>query len=156
LFVKGRTSYLRCLCLFAHSGVQHLLCCVFVLFFFVLCTLGCSNIISRSLQSSGSEIALSHISKKYSLFIRPSRDGTVLCDWAWLAGGGRAGGWSGGRPHRFPHNNFSSVYRIFTNLSHMIPLWKGKNPIYFGVIRSKVKVTVTTNIIFDNRVVSAR
>jgi hypothetical protein len=23
----------------------------------------------------------------------------------------------------------------------MIPLWKGKNPIYFGVIRSKVKVT---------------
>jgi hypothetical protein len=24
----------------------------------------------------------------------------------------------------------------------MIPLWKGKNPIYFGVIRSKVKVTV--------------
>jgi hypothetical protein len=42
-------------------------------------------------------------------------------------------------PHRFPHNNFSSV----------------KNPIYFGVIRSKVKVTVTINIIFDNRVVSA-
>jgi hypothetical protein len=41
LFVKGRTSYLRCLCLFAHSGVQHLLCCVFALFFFVLCTLGC-------------------------------------------------------------------------------------------------------------------
>jgi hypothetical protein len=35
----------------------------------------------------------------------------------------------------------------------MIPLWKGKNPIYFGVIRSKVKVTVTINIIFDNRVV---
>jgi hypothetical protein len=34
---------------------------------------------------------------------------------------------------------------------HMIPLWKGKNPIYFGVIRSKVKVTVTMNIIFDNR-----
>jgi hypothetical protein len=23
----------------------------------------------------------------------------------------------------------------------MIPLWKGKNPIYFGVIRAKVKVT---------------
>ena len=222
MFVKGRTSYLRCLCLFAHSGVQHLLCCVFVLLCFVLCTLGCqfcldcpsvlssiyspcdsikpcnnnnkwrvslilitplvasicyigekisinvllvklcriissgSNIISRSLQSSGSEIALSHISKKYSLFLRPSRDGTVSCDWAWLAGGGRAGGWSGGRPHRFPHNNFSSVYRIFTNLSHMIPLWKGKNPIYFRVIRSKVKVTVTINIIFDNRVVSAR
>jgi hypothetical protein len=25
--------------LFAHSGVQHTLCCVFVLFFFVLCIL---------------------------------------------------------------------------------------------------------------------
>ena len=29
-------SYLRYLCLFSHSGVQHILCCVFVLFFFVL------------------------------------------------------------------------------------------------------------------------
>jgi hypothetical protein len=28
-----------------------------------------------------------------------------------------------GRPHRFPHNNFSSVYQIFTKLGHMIPLW---------------------------------
>ena len=27
----------------------------------------------------------------------------------------------------------------------MIVLWKGKNPIYFGVIRSKVKVTITMN-----------
>ena len=33
---------------------------------------------------------------------------------------------------------------------------KKKNPIYFGVIRSKVKVTVTINRIFDNRIVSAR
>ena len=41
----------------------------------------------------------------------------------------------------FPHDNFSSVYWIFTKLSHMIPLWKGKNPIYFGVI---------TIIPFDN------
>jgi hypothetical protein len=47
----------------------------------------------------------------------------------------------GGRPHRFLHNNFSSVYRIFTKLGHMIPLWKRKNPIYFGVI---------TIIPFDN------
>jgi hypothetical protein len=38
----------------------------------------------------------------------------------------------------------------------MIPMWKGKNPIYFGVIRSKVKVTVTIDIIFNNRIVSAR
>ena len=36
----------------------------------------------------------------------------------------------------------------------MIPPWKGKNPNYFGVIRSKV--TVTINRIFDNRVVSAQ
>jgi hypothetical protein len=44
-------SYLYCpmyvslcscdLCLFGNSGVQHILCCVFVLLFFVLCTLYC-------------------------------------------------------------------------------------------------------------------
>ena len=28
---------LRYLCLLAHSGVKNILCCVFVLFFFVLC-----------------------------------------------------------------------------------------------------------------------
>jgi hypothetical protein len=61
----------------------------------------------------------------------------------------------GGRPHRFPHDNFSSVYQIFTKLGHMIPLWKGKNPIYFGVIMSKVKVTVTINKCLDITVVSA-
>jgi hypothetical protein len=38
----------------------------------------------------------------------------------------------------------------------MIPLWKEKNPIYFGVIRLKVKVTVTINRISDNRIVSAQ
>ena len=54
----------------------------------------------------------------------------------------------------FPDDNFSSVYWIFNKLGHMIPLWKGKNPVYFGIIRSKVKVTVTINRIFDNRVVS--
>jgi hypothetical protein len=43
---------------------------------------------------------------------------------------------------------------ILTKLGHMITLWKGKNPIYFGVIRSKV--TITINRIFDNRIVSAR
>jgi hypothetical protein len=62
-------------------------------------------------------------------------------------------GMAGWRPHRFPHNNFSFVYRIFTKLGHMIPLWKGKNLIYFGVIRSKVKVSITINRIFDNRVI---
>jgi hypothetical protein len=37
-----------------------------------------------------------------------------------------------------------TIYRtkvIMWKQPHMIPLWKGKNPIYFGVIRSKVKVT---------------
>jgi hypothetical protein len=42
----------------------------------------------------------------------------------------------------FPHDNFSSVYWIFTKLDCMIALWKGKNPIYFGVIRSKVTITI--------------
>ena len=133
-----------------------------------------------------------------SPFYTPVSRRSVLCDWVWRVGG---------RPHRFPCNNFSSVYWIFTQrghmillwkgdnpiyfgvkgqghcyfkynfwqqgcfrmitlvlslywiftkLDHMIALWKGKNPIYFEIIRSKVKVTVTINIIFDNRVVSAR
>ena len=79
------------------------------------------------------------------VFIRPSRDGPYYVI-----------GCGGGRPLRFPHNNFSSVYRIFTKLGHMISLWRGKNTIYFGVIRSKVKVTVNINRIVDNMVVSAR
>jgi hypothetical protein len=106
----------------------------------------------------------------------------------------------------FPHDNFSSVFWIFTKLDHIIAMWKGKNPIYFRgffpfhrgimwpsmvkirytelkllcgnlcgrpptipnhiimwkgknpiyfrIIRSKVKVIVTINRIFDNRVVS--
>jgi hypothetical protein len=68
-----------------------------------------------------------------TIFIRLSRDGPY-----YVIG-------YGGRPHRFLHNNFSSVYRIFTKLDHMISLWKGKNHIYFGVIRSKIKVTITIN-----------
>jgi len=39
LFGGGLLSYLRSLCLFLYSGVQRMLCCVFVLFFLVLCTL---------------------------------------------------------------------------------------------------------------------
>jgi len=34
-------SYLRYLYLFAHCDFQRILCCVSVLFFFVLCTLFC-------------------------------------------------------------------------------------------------------------------
>jgi NhaP-type Na+/H+ or K+/H+ antiporter len=41
LFVGGRMSYSRYLCLLAYSDVQHILCCVFALFFFVLCTICC-------------------------------------------------------------------------------------------------------------------
>ena len=36
LFEEGLMSYLRYLCLLVYSGVQHILCCVFVLFFFDL------------------------------------------------------------------------------------------------------------------------
>ena len=39
LFVGGRMSYLRYLCLLTYSGVQLKLCCGFVLFSFVLCIL---------------------------------------------------------------------------------------------------------------------
>jgi hypothetical protein len=38
LFVGGIMSYLRYLCLFVHTGVQHILCCIFLLFLLVLCT----------------------------------------------------------------------------------------------------------------------
>jgi len=41
-FVEGGLmSYLCYLLLVAHSGVQHILCCAFALFVFVLCTLCC-------------------------------------------------------------------------------------------------------------------
>jgi hypothetical protein len=33
-------SYLRFVCLLAYSGVQHISCCVFALFFIVLCATG--------------------------------------------------------------------------------------------------------------------
>ena len=49
-------SYLRYLCLFAYSGVQHILCCVFVLFFFDLCilpvSLDCPFLIAPSVFSN--------------------------------------------------------------------------------------------------------
>jgi len=59
LFVGGLKSYLRYLCLLTHSGVQHILCCVFRYFVFVLCTLcmspislDCSFLIAHSVVSS--------------------------------------------------------------------------------------------------------
>ena len=49
-------SYLRYLCLFAYSGVQHILCRAFVLFFFVLLvypvSLDCSLLIAPSVFSN--------------------------------------------------------------------------------------------------------
>ena len=41
LFVGGSMSYLRSLCLFAHSVVQPILWCDFALFFFISCILCC-------------------------------------------------------------------------------------------------------------------
>ena len=41
MFVGGCMSYLRYLCVFAYSVVQHILYCVLVLFVFVLCTISC-------------------------------------------------------------------------------------------------------------------
>ena len=85
--------------------------------------------VHTSIKSNNVKNIFAHLRLFTLIFIRPSRDGPY-----YVIG-------YGGRPHRFPHNNFSSVYWFFTKLGHMIPLWKGKNPIYFGVI---------TNIPFDN------
>ncbi len=54
LFEGGSMSYLRYLCLFVYSDVQHILCCVFVLCFFVLCTLtlDCPFFIAPSVLSN--------------------------------------------------------------------------------------------------------
>ena len=41
LFEGMFMSYLHYLCLFPYSGCQHILCCIFALFAFVLCTLCC-------------------------------------------------------------------------------------------------------------------
>ena len=41
VFAFWVSSYLRHLCLLAHSGVQRILCCVFALFFLVLCAMCC-------------------------------------------------------------------------------------------------------------------
>ena len=41
VFVGVRMSYLRYLCLCVNSGVRRIMCYVFVLFFFILCTLCC-------------------------------------------------------------------------------------------------------------------
>jgi len=46
-------SYLRYLCLFAHSGIKHILCCVFVFHRLVLpVSLDCPFMIARSVLSN--------------------------------------------------------------------------------------------------------
>ena len=59
------------------------------------------------------------------IFIRSSQDGPYYVI-----------GYDEWRPGVYTGFRTITVYRIFTKLGHMIPLWKGKNPIYFGVIRS--------------------
>ena len=49
LFVGGHMSYLRYLCLFAGSGVQHILCCIFVVLFPI--SLDCPFLIALSVFS---------------------------------------------------------------------------------------------------------
>ena len=55
LFVGGLVSYLHYLCLFVYNGVQHMLCCVFVLVVFVFCllpvSLDCPFLITPSIFS---------------------------------------------------------------------------------------------------------
>ena len=53
LFVGGLIPYLRYLCVLAYSGVQHILCCVFVLFVFVLpFSLDCPFLFASSVFSN--------------------------------------------------------------------------------------------------------
>ena len=54
LFVVGFVFYLRFLSLFAHSVVQHIVCCLFVLLFFVVLpvSLDCPFLIAPSVFSN--------------------------------------------------------------------------------------------------------
>ena len=66
LFVGGIMSYLRYFSLLVHSGVQHILCCVFVLFFFLLLpiSLDCPFLIAPLVFS---HVLRNHRSFKYEL-----------------------------------------------------------------------------------------
>ena len=41
VYRRGLMSYILHMCLFTNSGVQHILCCVFVLFILILCVRCC-------------------------------------------------------------------------------------------------------------------
>jgi hypothetical protein len=60
---RGLMFYLRFVCWFVYSGVQHILCCAFVLFFFLLCTLCCQYL----------KIVLFWLPLRYSQ--------TFICNW---------------------------------------------------------------------------
>jgi hypothetical protein len=79
------------------------------------------------------------------VFIRPYRDGPYYV----IGYNGRAGG----RPHRFLHTNFSSVYRIFIKLGHMIPCGRERTLFILGSLGQRSR-SLIINIIFDNRVIS--
>jgi hypothetical protein len=54
--------YLSYLCLFVHSGVQHILCCVFALFFFVMLSvsLDCLFLIAPSVFSNVTTVVITN------------------------------------------------------------------------------------------------
>ena len=75
-------SYLRYLCLFTYSDVQHILSCVFVSFVFIFClvcpifpvSLNCSFLIAHSVLYTETAVHYfpasgTHISKLYYYFI---------------------------------------------------------------------------------------
>jgi hypothetical protein len=49
---NGLISYLRYLSLLTYSGVQHISCCVFVVFVFVLCPVSCVPIVASFYMST--------------------------------------------------------------------------------------------------------
>jgi len=62
LFIGGLMSYFRCLCLFAHSGAQHILCCVFlrIVYSMLPASLDCPFVIIPSVFTD----VCSHTTKK--------------------------------------------------------------------------------------------
>ena len=65
--------YLRFMCLFVHSGVKHIICCVFL---FVLLFLW---IFLLALRYSPTFIFLIHLRQRIELLIGPDRDFNRMC-----------------------------------------------------------------------------
>ena len=98
--------------------------------------LTCEKYLSECIISLRGHVWAHITSSILPLFYARLETGRIM--WLGMAVDGRAG----------VHTSFRTITLVLYKLGHMIPLWKGKNPIYVGVIRSKVKVTVTMNIIF--------